>query len=210
MDEKTKIYEVPSLLMKLVRIESDEPIKTVGVLVDGDAADHVEAFSDTECHLNIGEYTAALNIGKSFYNQTNLDFTTNSICIALFNNYYENTLFNIECEYAGRMPIIEPSLSRLPSPSLFKSPSQSPTKQPSKSFTPSQSPSESPSQSPTKLPSQSFSPSQSPTKLPSQSPTEQPTNQQTHSTTSMPTQPPIETDGNDDIYEIITVVNLIW
>lgn len=44
-----------------------------------------------------------INIGEDAYNETTLNFTTNSVCIALFGNNFENTMFQIESEYAARI-----------------------------------------------------------------------------------------------------------
>ena len=92
-------YTVHSLEMELVRVESEYPIKTLGVYAEGYAADTVEAFADTECHLNIFEFPVQLNIGRDIHKPTHFNFNTTSICIGFFNNNFQNTTFVVEKDY---------------------------------------------------------------------------------------------------------------
>lgn len=101
MTEERKSYKVPSMLLQLVRIDSDNPIKTIGIAASGNAAQHVEAFIDTECHLNIGEYSVQLNIGEDVLQENKLDFRQSSLCLGLFNNNFEETTFHIEKDFTG-------------------------------------------------------------------------------------------------------------
>ena len=101
MTETKKTYTVPSMLLQLVRIETNHTISSIGMFVKGNAAQHVEAFADDECHLNIGEYPVQVKIGQDSHKTTRFNFNKNSICVGLFSNNYEDTRFVIERDYNG-------------------------------------------------------------------------------------------------------------
>ena len=101
MTETKKTFDVPSMLLQLVNVQSANEIKSIGMFVNGNAASHVEAFADTKCHLNIGEYPVRVKIGQDTHKTTVFNFGSNSVCVGLFNNNYENTHFIIERDYIG-------------------------------------------------------------------------------------------------------------
>lgn len=53
-------------------------------------------YVDTECKLSLSEYAFAGETGAFFNSNTNIDFGTNAVCVAVFNNNYEAGEYTIE------------------------------------------------------------------------------------------------------------------
>ncbi|KAK8837216.1 hypothetical protein M9Y10_036645 [Tritrichomonas musculus] len=197
MDEVTKIYDVPSLLLQLVLIESTEAIKSVKILVNGTVANRVEAFADTKCHLNIGEYPVILEIGEDEYNETTLDFGENTVCIALFNNNCDNTQFQIESEYAGRVVMPSQTPTEVPKETPTATPKETPTATPKETptATPKETPTATPKETPTATPKETptATPKETPTATPKETPTATPKETPTATPKETPTEVPKQT-----------------